>query len=370
MAPNPAPVFTQTLTTKTGVPTCLLTTDTHIISGLSDGTVSIISHDLQDERILEIGSFAVWSICLVPSSGSTYLAVGCSEGSLSIWDIEKGEKKMDFIGHTATPRCIKVLKDGRLVSSGRDATLRIWKLDFEKGEGACEKVLEGHEASIREFAVYENREGKARIFSISYDTTARIWDPETGSCLSVLRDHKNKIYTVVVDEERRWAATGGIGGEAKIWDLEKEECIKEMSVLPRDIEKGKETNILASKLAFMNLGGKEVLLTGDNLGGLKCFNVKTDGKWDMGDPAHQNSIVSMAADQENERLITGGSDGIIRLWELKSGIIGQELGEGGEAVWKVAVLKGHGQGKIVAAVARESRVVLEVFELGLGKSSE
>jgi F-box and WD-40 domain protein CDC4 len=365
-----APLFAQSLTTTTSVPTCLITTSSHIITGLNDGTVSIIDHELGGQTVLKIGDFAVWSLCFIPSASITtrdtseeagFLAVGSSGGGLSLWNLSSNVKVSDLIGHTETIRCLRLLKDGRLVSAGRDNTLRIWSTNFESSDKEAELTLDGHTDTIRDFATYQTSEGNERIISTSCDTTARVWDPSSGICLHVLSGHTSKLFVVTCSQDGKHAATGGMNGEIKVWDLLSNTLIKSLSMLPKDVSEDKRSNILVSKLAFLTIGGKECLLTGDNLGTLKCWHFIGDEKavWDV--QAHEPAVVAMVVDEETGRCITGGSDGKVRAWGLENGILGENLGDGGDVVWKVAAL---GSGKrVVAAVARQGKVILEVFDL-------
>lgn len=71
-------------------------------------------------------------------------------------------------GHTSTVRCIRVLHNRPIAVSGsRDGTVRIW--DIQRGRAL--RVLQGHRQSVRCLDVCGNR-----IVSGSYDTTCRVSD--------------------------------------------------------------------------------------------------------------------------------------------------------------------------------------------------
>lgn len=113
-------------------------------------------------------------------------------------------------GHTNTVRCLKFTDSGFLVSASRDATLRLWELKT----GACIQVLEGHESTIRDIAVYGNV-----VISGSYDGTVRVWDIGSGKCLYVLgrEEGLGKVYTVVGDAER--VVAGDLRGVVCVWEV-------------------------------------------------------------------------------------------------------------------------------------------------------
>jgi hypothetical protein len=69
-------------------------------------------------------------------------------------------------GHTSTIRCIRVLHNRPIAVSGsRDGTVRVW--DIQRGRAL--RVLQGHQHSVRCLDVCGNK-----IVSGSYDTTCRV----------------------------------------------------------------------------------------------------------------------------------------------------------------------------------------------------
>jgi len=71
--------------------------------------------------------------------------------------------------------------------------------------------------------------------------------------------------------------------------------------------------------------------------------------------AHDNSVTSL---QFNEsRIISGGSDGRVKVWDLKSGALVRELSQPAEAVWRVV----FEEEKAVVMASRNQRTVMEVW---------
>lgn len=70
--------------------------------------------------------------------------------------------------------------------------------------------------------------------------------------------------------------------------------------------------------------------------------------------AHDNSVTSLQFD--DTRIVSGGSDGRVKVWDLKTGQLVRELISQGEAVWRVA----FEAEKCVAMALRNSRTVMEV----------
>lgn len=70
--------------------------------------------------------------------------------------------------------------------------------------------------------------------------------------------------------------------------------------------------------------------------------------------AHDNSVTSLQFD--DTRVVSGGSDGRVKVWDLKTGHLVRELIAQGEAVWRVA----FEDEKCVAMALRNSRTIMEV----------
>lgn len=132
-------------------------------------------------------------------------------------------------GHTSTVRCLKVIHNRPIAVSGsRDGTLRVW--DVQRGRML--RVLAGHAGSVRSLDVCGNQ-----VVSGSYDGTCRVrtklhkhingcvlmaltagqlWDVDTGDCLQVFRGHFNQIYAVAFDG--KIVASGGLDTTVRVWD--------------------------------------------------------------------------------------------------------------------------------------------------------
>ena len=70
--------------------------------------------------------------------------------------------------------------------------------------------------------------------------------------------------------------------------------------------------------------------------------------------APDNSVTSLQFD--HTRVVSGGSDGRVKVWDLKTGNLVRELVTQGDAVWRVA----FEEEKCVAMALKNSRTVMEV----------
>jgi F-box and WD-40 domain protein CDC4 len=70
--------------------------------------------------------------------------------------------------------------------------------------------------------------------------------------------------------------------------------------------------------------------------------------------AHDNSVTSLQFD--DSRVVSGGSDGRVKVWDLKTGQLVRELTAPADAVWRVA----FEEEKCVVMASRSGRTIMEV----------
>jgi F-box and WD-40 domain protein CDC4 len=71
--------------------------------------------------------------------------------------------------------------------------------------------------------------------------------------------------------------------------------------------------------------------------------------------AHDNSVTSLQFD--DTRVVSGGSDGRVKVWDLKTGQLVRELTDLADAVWRVA----FEEEKCVVMASRSNRTIMEVW---------
>lgn len=71
--------------------------------------------------------------------------------------------------------------------------------------------------------------------------------------------------------------------------------------------------------------------------------------------AHDNSVTSLQFD--DTRVVSGGSDGRVKVWDLKTGHLVRELTAPADAVWRVA----FEDEKCVVMASRSNRTIMEVW---------
>ncbi|KAF2107213.1 WD40-repeat-containing domain protein [Lophiotrema nucula] len=302
-------------------------TDDYIVMTLDDGKIHVFGNG-EKPKVLDSQSKAVWSAAVW---GKT-LVSGDREGDVRVWDLDSEQQLHKLTGHTATVRRIKISDANTAISASRDGTLRIWNI----AEGCCRHVLEGHTASVRSLAFSGDL-----IVSGCDDETARVWSITQGRCLHLLQGHQEGIFVVAFDGKH--IATGSIDKSIRIWSPETGEC---MAVL-------RAHKALVSRLELQDGVLTSAAADGTiSTSSLKGLELSSSPNYTIS--GHGNSITSLQV--KDGRIYSGGSDGLVKVWNAQDGTLVAQIGQKVEAVYNVL----SRDDEVIVAVARDGHCLIEV----------
>lgn len=165
-------------------------------------------------------SLAVTSIA--SSSSSSLVASGYADGSIRIWDCEKGTCETTLNGHKGAVTTLRFNKPGSLLASGsKDNDIVLWDVVGEAGLFR----LRGHRDQVTDLVFLDS--GK-KLVSISKDKFLRVWDLETQHCMQIIGGHHSEIWSVDADPEERYLVTGSADPELRFYTI-KHEAVDEQS---------------------------------------------------------------------------------------------------------------------------------------------
>ncbi|KAI8966970.1 WD40-repeat-containing domain protein [Mycotypha africana] len=340
--------------------TTLKMDDTYIIVGYNNHCVDI--YDAQNAafiRTLEGHEGGVWALDFMKIGEETVLVTGGCDRTVRVWNLSTGELLHILEGHVSTIRCLALRKGPTatstddnnqpniVVTGSRDTSLRIWNID----SGELVHLCTGHQNSVRCLAIHGDY-----VASGSYDTTARLWSLITGDCVHELVGHHSQIYAIEFDGQR--VITGSLDSNIRVWSPIDGTCLATL--------KG-HTSVV--NLLHLNY---PTLVSGGGDGCIRIWNLSTDSDNNNNNnnnnnnsnkyecqhriSAHDNSMTCFAVD--DKRILSGGQDGRVKLWDLKRGTLIRNFTEPGKTVWRlqttetkaVVVLKREVEATAVAAL--------------------
>ena len=100
----------------------------------------------------------------------------------------------------------------KIVSGSRDNTIRVWNVDT----GDCISTLKGHTGNVYSFGF--NHDG-TKIVSGSADKTIRVWNVDTGECILTLKGHTRFVTSVGFNHDGTKIVSGSGDETIRVWNV-------------------------------------------------------------------------------------------------------------------------------------------------------
>ena len=291
--------------------------DQHIVSGGNDTvqlwnaqTGKMIWQAQQDQD--EVYSVAFSPVRVVTSQGLGYVIAsgnrdktGRSDNTVRLWDAQTGQPiGQPLRGHKSTVSTVAFSPDGQRIASGSaDGTVRLWDAQTGLSIG---QPLQGHRGWAS--AVAFSPDGQ-RIVSGSSDKTLRLWDAQTGQPIGEpLQGHQDGVNSVAFSPNGQCIVSGSSDGTLRLWDAQTGQPIGE----PLRGHEG-----LVESVAF-SPDGKHIVSVGGWDQMVRLWDVETGLL--IGQPLQsQDAVYSVAFSPDGQRIVSGGADTTLRLWNSLNG---------------------------------------------------
>ena len=375
-----SPYVLQTLVGHTERIRCVTwSPDGRLLASSYDNTIRLWEAQKGILRVVLQGhSAGVNGLAFMPDSRS--LLSGSDDGTLRLWDVDSAQCVSVLQGYAFSLYDLDWSPDGtKLASAGSDTVVSIW----EVAKGSPLKMLRGHRWSV--YGVGWSPDG-TQLASSGWDNAIRLWEPATGTCVQILRDldHPDTMFygvawspdgellasgtmqqgVLVWDMTARsirwmsrqiptwirrvawspdgtWLVGGGDDGQVYVWDVPDGWLLKHQSW-----HHGANMSVAFSPDGswLASAGSSELLVWAAHSG----ERVQTL----VGFPGMASAV---AWSPNEELLISGGSDGMLRWWEVQSGacVRMQEAHQG-----MVQALKVSPDGRILASCGDDGAIML------------
>jgi WD40 repeat protein/transcriptional regulator with XRE-family HTH domain len=272
-----------------------------LASGSFDGSVKL--WDVERGALLWSGRHTRGTHALAFFPDGSLLASGAYDGTVRLWGAQLGTPVQD-LPHPGVVFALAWSPDGRLLASGDFAgTLRLWQRQ-PSGSARCVQTLEAHSNWVRGLAFAPDG---SRLASASWDGTLKLWEwGETGRLRlrQTLVGHTEQVNCVAWSPDGGTLASGSHDHTIRLWDAKQG--------LARAVLQGHRG--VVDSLAFTPDSGH--LLSGSEDGTLRLWEVQ------RGEPLRVLQGYTVALNDLDWRpdgtaIASAGSDSVVSLWQVE-----------------------------------------------------
>ncbi|CDK27914.1 unnamed protein product [Kuraishia capsulata CBS 1993] len=274
---------------------------------------------------------------------------GAYDGIVRIYN-SAGKVETQMVGHSAPVKSVRFVTPTRVVSSGNDHHVRLWKIGAEGSEieddvtrnGNTLAILQGHKAPVVSLAVHES---SSKILSAGYDNTVGLWSTNVKEMQTVQAEDLTSVSTATKKRAKLALKDGTIKRKAplalldshsgpvegvifdasdstvgysvsqdhtiKTWDLVTSRCV--------------DTRVTSySLLSVVQLPKVSLLACGSsarhiNLHDPRVGDTSSQNVVQSQLIGHSNFVVSLAASPENDYMLVSAShDGTCKVWDVRA----------------------------------------------------
>ncbi|XP_053214493.1 U3 small nucleolar RNA-interacting protein 2-like isoform X2 [Panonychus citri] len=308
--------------------------------------------DLDNTKVLKNGH-KLSVTCLVVSSDGKFIYSASKDGSIVKWDFinckklktipggRKGDK--DHVGHTCVINAIAISSDSKFLATGcKNEIINIWNTSDMK----FVHTFKGHRGEVNGLAF---RRAAHTLYSCSSDKTVKVWNVDDLCYVETLFGHQDKVTSIDCGLKEKPITSGGIDLSLRIWKIVEE------SQLVFYGHKGSIDHVkYIDEDHFISVGDDGIISLYGNVKKNAIFTSKlAHGE----ESSTANWIVSLATAVNTDLFATGSKDGHIRVWQCAPGFTKFELIFTIPVVGVVNCLQFVNDGDyLVAGIGREHRL--------------
>jgi WD40 repeat protein len=326
----------------------------NLLSGSDDGTLRV--WDVESGQCVRvIRGYAVSHYSLDWSPDGRQLVSGGTDGLVTIWDIGGKTPPRELCGHPWVVWGVGWSPDGRFVAScGLDAVMRLW----DPTSGACVQGIQGLSTTLLGMAwspdgsllavgtfqqgmyVWNAREGRRHwvgepdqnvflsaawspdgslLAGGSGDGSVYLWESADGTKRKRLSGHHGNVTSLAwsPDGTKLASGSGDSGnGELFVWDVRSGECMRSVA----------EHASVVYAVAWSSRTGarhspydpcEDLLISGGSDGRLRWWDVQSEECVSVQDACH-GTIRSLKVSPDGKFLASCGDDGAIMIWDVET----------------------------------------------------
>lgn len=290
-----------------------------LVSAGADGSIRFWNVATgQIERTLTGHTNALYKAVYSPNE--KLIASSSRDTTARIWDVATGRELHKLTGLKCSVKSVAFSQDGEtLAVVGNDGMLKIW--DVKTGKQLKSLVhSDSPDVDTSIYSIVFSQDGKI-IYAGDGDGTVSEWNPATGKETNVWKAHNELVFTLTFSPDYRRLATGGYNPAVKLWDTATRREIRTFEEKKTDglFEQMKPVafspngKLIAASVAGFNEKQRQYVYIRTYV-----WNVETGEKLFTLE-GHKFDVDAIVFTPDNRFIVTGGVDGNIKFWDLKTG---------------------------------------------------
>jgi WD40 repeat protein/serine/threonine protein kinase len=283
------------------------------------------------------------------SPDGQYVLTSSLDYSARLWDTETGLELRRFTGHTGSVYGIAFSPDGhKILTGGRDTTMRVWNIQGNNERG----TYSGGEGFM--YGLRFSPDGQYVLVG-TIDGSASLFETATGYPVEVFT-HPSSLLDLQFSPDGSSVWTGSNDGIARLWDARTGEQLRSFdapnptfSVDGRFILTGTDTQTMlwdarsAEQLLTIEQVGQQAFSDDAQYFALTNGDNKEVYIYETASGTLLNTIqvpgipLGGVFSPDNQYLLTGGRDNILRLWDVNTGELVREFVGHTNTIWGLAL---------------------------------
>eukprot|EP00123_Amoebidium_parasiticum_P008776 comp19018_c0_seq3/m.21400 comp19018_c0_seq3/g.21400 ORF comp19018_c0_seq3/g.21400 comp19018_c0_seq3/m.21400 type:complete len:344 (-) comp19018_c0_seq3:219-1250(-) len=275
------------------------TDNRHLVSASQDGKL-IVWDAISTNKVHAIPLRSSWVMTCAYAPSGNFVACGGLDNICSIYNLRTREGAVrvsrELAAHTGYLSCCRFLSDKEIVTSSGDMTCALW--DIETGQ--LKTQFQGHTGDVMSLALSKNENS---FFSGACDATAKHWDIRSGKCVQTFTGHESDINAVALFPGGDAFATGSDDSSCRLFDVRAD---TEMNVYTHDSILCGITSVGFSKSGRLLFAGYDDFNCNvwDTLKGTRSGTLS----------GHENRVSCLGVSVDGMALCTGSWDSFLKVW--------------------------------------------------------
>lgn len=201
-----------------GGPVVVSSDGSFMVCSCGDSINIVNSSNASIKSTIEADSDTITALALSPNDKLLFSS-GHSR-QIKVWELSTLKCLRTWKGHDGPVIGMAChASGGLLATAGADRKVLVWDVDG----GFCTHYFKGHKGVVNSVMFHPDT-NKSLLFSISDDTTVRVWDLLAKKCVATLEKHFSTVTSVAISEDGWTLLSAGRDKVVNLWDLHDYSC--------------------------------------------------------------------------------------------------------------------------------------------------